>query len=51
MWIVGNIFGVKQAVVTAYAPTNDEKNRAGSEMFYEKMSTEIKSIRDKYENK
>ena len=48
MWVVGNIFGVKQAVVTAYAPTNDEKNRAASEVFYEIMSTEIKSIRDKY---
>jgi exonuclease III len=50
MWVVGVIYGVKQAVVSVYAPTNDEIERDASDGFYDSLTTEIKKIRDSYGN-
>ena len=48
MWIVGELSGVKQVIVSAYAPTNDEKNAVASDNFYEKLEKEVASIREKH---
>ncbi len=48
MWIVGELAGVKQAIITAYAPTNDDKNSVASNNFYEQLEKEVGNIREKH---
>ena len=47
--VVGELSGVnKQAIISAYAPTNDEKNAVASDNFHEKLEKELTSIRGKH---
>ncbi len=48
MWIVGELAGVKHAIITAYAPTNDDKNAVTSDNFYENLEKEVASIGEKH---
>ena len=48
LWVYGNIYGVDQAVFSAYAPTNKKDNAVEVDKFYNTMEKQVQAVRTKY---